>query len=551
MNLLELNHTKFKSTKHCFNPDEGKTIILPTGFGFDEKINIKTISKEEVLKTIKCPIFTCMVKDQDEYNMFTSKNKIDLTYFKIYEKYLFFISNIYKSYLYKLNTINNREMMADTSYKGMGDNTENIEIPTIFFSMSSDSKTGLIANSLGMSKDSVSRMVKFMIDYKFIELYSEQHSFINYDKGETIADLKCRHFIVSEQFYRSPTKYFVRNQYITDHIQKQYTKTIDELVGSESASFEKELISDSMITSYTFPTVERLMEIADKMVVNGEKDKFGRIYNYGIPKEWLSEENGTIVTKKKANGESFSYTVRGKLKPNCPYVDINVHIYNYVLMMNGPKVVKKRKIYRDKENLYNDRFYYFLAMIPKWIRNEIKIDDENIKEVDATALHPRIVGKLFETHTNEERPNFLEGDSHTKIADMLGIERNQAKIISLSYWNSKIVNNKTVCSKKNEELFGKMDEFIIKNYPKLFEFLVDVKCNMKAIKKGKSRHTNMSVMLMHEETQIISNFFWNLKYTLKDFSITTLYCYDSISVKKSKYDSVKQIFEETVDLYLN
>lgn len=532
---IVLEYTSFNSAKHCFNPEEGKSIMLPNGFGVHSDINIKNISKDEALTSIKCPIFTCMLKDSDEYNMFTNKNKINLQYYKLYEKYLFFIGTIYRSYLYKLNTI-------DTSMD---------EIPTIFFSMNSNSKSSLISNSLGMNKRNVTRMVNFMIKYNFLELYSDQHSFIDYKKGETILDLKCRHFIVSPQFYRYPIKYSVRTDNIIEHIRRMYSETVDEILDDTSATFEKDLISDRMITSYTFPNVEKLEEIAEKMVNSGEVDKYGRQYSFGIPKEWYSEDNGKTITRKKDNGETFTYTIRGKLKPNCPYVDINVHIYNYILMMNGPKVLRKRKIYYNNGEEYKDRFYYFLAMIPKWIRNEIKIDGENIKEIDATAMHPRIIGKLYENYTNNERPEFLVDDSHTKIAKMLGINRKDAKLLSLSYWNSKIVNGRTVSSKRNGKLFKQMDDYIINNYPKLFDFLIDIKCNTKPIKRSKSRHTNMSVLLMNEETNIINNFYWDLKYTLGEYNLTTLYCYDSIAVKESKYKPIKELFDASVNQYLN
>ncbi len=539
---LKLENTSFKSTSHCFNPDQGKSIILPIGFGIQENIDIKTIEKEDAIAVIKCPIFTCMLKEPEEYNLFTKKNKLNIQYYKLYEKYLYFVSNIYRSYLYKLNIV--KETIPYSSYRG----TEDDEIPTVFFSMNSDSKSGLIANSLGMNKARVTRMVNFMIKYKFLEMYSEQHSFIDYSKGESIVDLKCRHFIVSSQLYRSPVKYQVRTQDIIDRLQEQYDKILNEALTGEGKSFEAELLSDDAIRSYTFPSVEKLVEIATKKVANKEKDKYGRIYNFGIPPEWYSEDNGKTVTKKKANGELFTYTIRGKLKPDCPYVDINVHIYNYILMMNGPKVIRKRQTHYNENRFYKDRFYCFLSMIPKWIRNEIQIDGERTEEIDAQALHPRILGKLYEDAMGEDRPDFLTGDSHTKIAEMLEITRESAKLISLSYWNSKIIGNKTSASKKNSILFNKMDEYIIENHPSLFTFLKQVKCDKKAIKKRKSSHTNMSVLLLDVETQIMENLFWDIQYS--EHKTPFIYCYDSVTVKQSKAGEVKKMFDNMLKCIL-
>lgn len=528
--------TNFSSVNECLFPDNGKAVILPNGFGIFE--DIENIRRDSI---IKCPVFTCMVKDG--YRMFKEfHNGLNLQYFYLYEKYLYFISNIYRSYLYNVNIIKSINNTDSISYRGM-DILEEKEIPTVFFSMASDSKTGLIANSLGMDKSNITKMVNFMIKYKFLELYTEHHSFINYAKGETLLDKKCRQFIVSTQFYRYPVKYFIKAKKLVNKIQDAQEKELQEILNNtdDVINFEKKILSERNITSYTFPTIEKLQEVAKRMVENKETDKFGRMYAFGIPKEWYSEDNGSVITKKKANGELFSYTIHGKLKPNCPYVDINIHLYNYVLMMNGKKVVKARKKYYDFEgNVYYDRFYSFLSMIPKWIRNEIKIDGEETMECDATALHPRIVGKLFENATKIERPEFLKGDSHTKIAEILKISRKEAKLINLSYWNSPIINNSTISSKKNKDVFKMMDEMIKEKYPELFEYLKNVKCYTKSIKGKKSSHSNMSVLLIDEETRIMQEFFNGYG------GFSFIYCYDSISVKKTCYDFVKKNFDSTV-----
>jgi Mn-dependent DtxR family transcriptional regulator len=539
--MIKLNRTNFTSVKECFNPDNGEAITIPMGFGINN-LKLEDINKDN----IKCPVFTCMLKEN--YKLFNKDSNINIQTYKLYEKYLFFISKVYKSYLYRLyNTsqqaTNSRE--KDISYRGM--EVLDGDIPTIFFSMKSESKTGLVANSLGMSKPSITKMINFMISYKFLELYSEEHTFVNYEKGETLNDKRCRHFIVSNQFYRRPVKYFFKNEKIVESLQKQTNKEIKDVLDNvdDVMNFEERLISDKAIQSYTFPTVERLQELAEKMVGNKEKDKYGRIYSFGIPQEWMSEDNGKKVTKKKANGDTFTYTVQGKLKENCPFVDINIHIYNYILMMNGTKTLKKRKKYYDAEgNVYYDRFYCFLSNIPRWIRGEILIHGEEIVEIDAQALHSKIVGKLYSDYTKQPIPEFLTGDSHTKVADLLGITRKEAKLIALSYWNSRIIYDSTVSSKKNAELFKRMDSFIKTDYPKLFEYLKDIKYYAKPIKIGKSSNSNMSVLLIDKEVRIMQDFLTNYG------GFCCIYVYDAVYVKKSVYEFAKKGFENVINKHL-
>lgn len=539
MILSKIIKTKFTSVKECFNPDNGESIILPNGFGIYSEL--EKINKNS---DINCPIFTCMVKDG--YRMFNNNGKINSQYFKLYEKYLYFTANIFRSYLYNLNVLRNLPFLPTPSYRGMGF-LEESESPTVFFSMTSNSKSGLISNSLGMDKSNITKMMNFMIKYKFLELHSEQHSYIDYEKGETPSDRKCRLFLVSKQFYRYPVKYFFKNDLIKKSLKESIDKEFEDIFKSvdDTINFETRILDDANISSYTFPTVEKLQRVAERMVIEEEKDKFGRIYSFGIPKEWYSEDNGKVITKKKSNGETYSYTINGKLKPNCPYVDINSHIYNYIIMMHGRKVLRKRKKYYDIEgNVYYDRFYSFLSMIPKWIRNEILIDEEEIVDCDATALHPRIIGKLFETYTKEKRPEFLKGDSHSKIADILNISRQEAKLINLSYWNSPIIDDCTISSKKNKEVFELMDDLIKKDYPKLFSYLKTVKCYTKSIKKRKSSHSNMSVYLMDSESRIMQEFFNTVS------NLSFIYCYDSVSVKKSDLIFIKNSFEGVINWYL-
>lgn len=538
--MTELNKTVFSSLKECLNPDNGKSIIIPSGFGIKEELEkIRIENKDD----IKCPILKCMYKDN--YKLFNANGKVNLKYFQLYEKYLYFISNIYKSYLYNKNTYKSSLKSDTISYGGIHLFEDEPPI-TIFFSMKSDSKTGLISNSLGMDKGSITKMVNFMIRYKFIELYKEEHSFIDYSKGENISYRKCREYIVSPQFFRSPVKYFFKNNNIIEAVREQVDRDLQDVLDNadETINFESIILSDGMIKSYTFPTIEKLYKVAEKMVMDGRKDKYGRIYSFGIPLEWMSEDNGKKITKKKADGSEFSYTIHGKLKPQCPFVDINTHIYNFLLMMNGPKTIRKRRKYVDKDGrIYYDRFYSFISNIPKWIRDEILIEGEPIKEIDAVALHSKIVGKLYSDYTKEEIPDFLSGDSHTKLGKILDISRQEAKIIGLSYWNSRILYGRTIASKRNAELFNKMDDFIKKDYPKLFEFLKKVKTT-KAIKEGKSSNTNMSVLLIDKEVRIMQDFLNNFR------GFSYIYVFDCVYVKEKLYEFAKKGFERTINKHL-
>jgi len=293
--------------------------------------------------------------------------------------------------------------------------------------------------------------------------------------------------------------------------------------------------------------MERLVEVADKMVKEGATDKRGRRYVWEIGSEYLHPDNGKEILIKLKNGTTKKHKIKGKLIENCPVVDIKIHLYSYYMWMSGSKVLKERKKYEYNGITFYDRFYSILSVLPKWIRAEILIDGEETVEVDATALHSRIVGKLYADTMECEVPFFLIGDSHTKVAEMLDITRAEAKLIALSYWNSRIVKDATISSKKNKHLFVKMDSFLKKEFPDLWRYLKYIKCKMDVIKgKGYHRNSNMSALLVDMETIIMQDLIERLN---RKELVPCIYVYDAIAVKKSKAEEVKKLLEKV--LYYN
>ena len=281
---------------------------------------------------------------------------------------------------------------------------------------------------------------------------------------------------------------------------------------------------------------------AKKMVSDGDTDNHDRWYVWEMPEDAYSEDNGKVVTKKNKKGQKITYTITGKLKKGCPYTDITLHLKQYELFLQDGMFLKPHRTYGE----YQDRYYYGLAMLPKWIRAMILIDGEPIVEVDATALHNRLVGMLYARMTGHAIPEFLIGDSHRKIATMMNVTRKEAKQIGLSYWNSNMLcepdQEATLASIHNKELFAKMDTYLIENHYTLFEWLIDIKCKIPSIKGGKKTHSNLSAMLTHNEVMMMDTF---IQRELSNEPL--IYCYDCVYVRESIALDIKQKFTIFVD----
>lgn len=509
---------KFKSLSQFLLPSEGKSIIIPNGFG-----------------SSNCPILHCLYKEyKDNNKIYKINNKINITskhLSKTYERYLFFCSIVYKSYIYSIN------YTTEYQYRGTQKNDESV--PYVFFNMNSNSENSLV-KKMGMSKSNVKKMIDFFIKYGFLTKIKDYKSYIDWKNPDDNKQKNARRFVVSDQFYRKSIKYYFQFEDVANSIKKSFER-MNHLLSEEEydLEFEKNLLNDDLIKRISFPSEGEVKKLADEMVKSKMVDKYGREYVYEIPKEWYHEDNGKIVTKKNSKGKEYSYRITNKLKEGCPYVNINHHINYYVQTLYGEKNIKKRVKTKDEEGFeYHGRFYYYINMLPKWIRNLIKIDNEELIEIDAQSLHPRIIGKIFNT-LGFDIPDFLVGDSHNKIAKMLQIERNEAKLINLSYWNSKISKGKTIASKKNKKVFAKMDEFLKNEYPYLVAMLRYFKNNQKPI-KGKYSHCNISLMLIHIEVEMMEKI-------IKIFNKPCLYVFDCLYVKKSDYTECKKIFDEIID----
>jgi hypothetical protein len=195
---------------------------------------------------------------------------------------------------------------------------------------------------------------------------------------------------------------------------------------------------------------------------------------------------------------------------------------------------------------YYSRLTYTFSSMKKIERQKLLIDNENIVEVDAMSFHPRIVGKLFKEYSGQEVPEFLTGDSHTKLGEMLGVSRDTAKDINNSYWNREIENGWSV----GNIMANKMDDFIIEKYPKLFDYMQLVKVLWKPIKANKEglfkSYTNMSLILMDRDVRIMQELITGI-YAMGE---VCMYVGDAVYVKVSIAEKVKKMFDEVLDKHL-
>lgn len=224
------------------------------------------------------------------------------------------------------------------------------------------------------------------------------------------------------------------------------------------------------------------------------------------------------------------------------YIDNETRRYNYRLLdldINEFHSLLLRQRYRIPSTTDNcARIFYDLSGgIAKWIRKLIRIDGEEIVEVDYTALHPNIIYIAFAHESNvpqEERDLFLNtfsGDIHSNLVRLIHVNplndeefkkvRDAIKIEGLSFWNDKISNWSSYS----------MYEHIESKFPNIMSNV------MKSKTSTFKQHAETANILFSIETQLMKH---NAE-VLQKMDIPFIYAYDALWVAKSSVSKVKEI----------
>ena len=155
------------------------------------------------------------------------------------------------------------------------------------------------------------------------------------------------------------------------------------------------------------------------------------------------------------------------------------------------------------------------TLMPSWIRNLCKIDGEPIVILDYTSLHPNIAMKIY--------GGSGKNINHTDVAKYLDIDRQEGKIMHLSFLNKKWKKM------KKSPLF----KFYEDNEPEMLE-------NIRKDKKLYG-HKITSKKLFRAEVQLMRE----VVKELNARSIFVGYVYDALFCHPKYKDIVREIMDNT------
>lgn len=259
--------------------------------------------------------------------------------------------------------------------------------------------------------------------------------------------------------------------------------------------------------SAQLPEFEELEAKGKVMVENGTKNDEGKPYHWDSVKE-----EGKVNLKFQAL--LFSYTDHSS----------SVTKEDYALDVDG--------------NMHPSRTYTSFSLMPKWIREEIMVGGEKISGIDASALHPNVLYRLLSEKgiTCE----LLKGDAHTKIAALLNVSREEAKLINLTYWNH---------GKKRfgDDVLKQFHEYMTQNHPDVLQFLQGLKDEYSFVKnngESLSEHEYFCRVAFMFESIMMAD----VVEALVDEGIPCNQCYDAVYVPESKRARAVEIFKSVLKM---
>ncbi|WP_278034974.1 hypothetical protein [Flavobacterium nitratireducens] len=295
----------------------------------------------------------------------------------------------------------------------------------------------------------------------------------------------CKSYSLTNTYYNSGlVEYSIKDK---DILQKR-----NEFFYSQLNKAQTNIIANNLIGLYSkieLPTLDDLKIEAKKLVKAKHKTKKGKILTF------LNKHNKSYF--KDASSRSF--------------VEENIKLFEFLT---------KRSflipIIGDEKS--GGRVVDSFTLMPSWIRNQLKIDDEPIVEVDYKALHPNIAMTIY--------GGSKKYITHEIVANETNYKKEDVKIEHLSFFN------KTQRDMRSSILY----KYYESSEPQMLNAIVQDKWS------SNKKHKITSMKFFAKEVEIMTECI----RLLNAEGINVGYVYDALFCKKSDAEKVKSIMDKVV-----
>lgn len=307
---------------------------------------------------------------------------------------------------------------------------------------------------------------------------------IECDYLEVIGE-KCFNYRLTSEYIGKGIKiYELKTPFVRDLKIKYHFKRLKEA--------QKNVICKNLLELYskiTLPTVEEIKQQAQKLIKAGYKSKKGKLltFQHKHKKEYFSNASDRTFVEDAI--EAFNFLTSGTIM--MPTISSEYA---------GGRVV--------------DSF----VLMPSFIRNMCKIEEDPIAEVDYTCFHPNIAMSLY-----GGKQKYL---THQFVAERLNIPVSVVKTEHLSFFNK---HPKEMQKSPIYHYYQETEPEMMKNLIK-----------EKYATSRKYKFTSQKMFEM--EVQIMTDAIKQLSYE----GINVIYVYDALLCKPEHANRVKQVMDEQV-----
>lgn len=234
-------------------------------------------------------------------------------------------------------------------------------------------------------------------------------------------------------------------------------------------------------------------------------------------KEEIMEHGMFLAKKKQKTKKGKTLTNLGKKNRNYwknshERVYVQDHLKQLDYLIQDGVMIPKVGDFKSGGRIYDS-----FNLMPSWVRDKIKINGNNLVELDFSCLHPNLALWLY----NEGRAEHI---SHKNLADYLEIDIITAKRLHLSFFNLN-------CDQfTRSPIFS----FYSDHFPEMTDKIKEVK---------KENYKKVSQQLFSAEVQLMSN----IIEVLSEREIASLYIFDALLVEEKNKHIVKSIMNDEAE----
>ncbi len=350
---------------------------------------------------------------------------------------------------------------------------------------------------------------------EFVFLYSSNmlKSYFDYQQGKspyihlmssTIRDfvgrryIRIRDFMLDHAIIHQNTSYQVDHYPMTYRFSERYLESDLSLYKAQNKTIQNRIVNRKLdlmkaikgneIAEYlvhdvypyvTIPADEDLFELGKKLAIEGVRTNKGKLI--ALKKNSIDHTNESIV---EDSIDLFNKLCHG----------------GYMIPIIGG--IKS-----------GGRVFDSFSLAPSWCRSQVKINGQNLVEIDFNTLHPNLAIAIYGGKTTCPI-------THDEVAKYLGISRSEAKRHNLSFFNLELGILK----------YSPLYPYYKENHPEIIKGLINDKLSSNFNNVVSSKFLSKEVELM---TEVIKR--------IRQRGIKALYVYDALYTTETESEEVKEI----------